>query len=284
MSAGPQPAIERVGVEQRHGEVADVRRLEGVHLRHDGADAGQAALAAQAGLGRAGGARGEEEIAERLGGHRTVGHLRRVRRRVGVERALRPAAVSSTSTRSLVRPTSPEGVADAGALHQGQVGRVGDQELALGVGQVAHQLVAAVGRVGPDHHGAGQGGRLEPEDELGHVVEHERDVEGAVLPRGTQPGCPRRRPGDHLGVAEAEVVRHQSEPVDVGQGRGRRPVMVSVSGAGVATGSDGCASAGVTASPNVSDLGWKSHYWNTLHFNQTRVTVAGAPAERTAAP
>ena len=73
------------------------------------------------------------------------------------------------------------------------------------------------------------------------------------------------------------------------------PVMVSAGGADGAGGAGraggggtpwdgGCASAGVTASPNVSDLGWKPHYWNTLHFNQTRVTVAGAPAERTAAP
>ena len=69
------------------------------------------------------------------------------------------------------------------ALDQREVGRVGDQELALGVGQVADQLVAPVGGVGADHHGAGQGRRLEPEDELGHVVEQDGDVEGTVLAR-----------------------------------------------------------------------------------------------------
>ena len=53
---------------------------------------------------------------------------------------------------------------------------------------------------------------------------------------------------------------------------------------GVDPGAADCSSAGVTASPNVSDLGWKSHYWNTLHFNHARVTFAGTPAERTAAP
>jgi hypothetical protein len=42
--------------------------------------------------------------------------------------------------------------------------------------------------------------------------------------------------------------------------------MVSVSGAGLAPGPAGCASAGVTASPNIADQGWNSHYWNTLHF------------------
>ncbi len=110
-------------------------------------------------------------------------------------------------------------IADASPFHQGQVGGVGDQELALGVGQVAHQLVAAVGGVGADHHGADQRRRLEPEDELGHVVEHEGDVEGAVLAPGLQPGRPRRRPGHHFGMAQPEAVGHQPEPVDVGQGQ-----------------------------------------------------------------
>ena len=98
---------QRVGVEQRHGEVADVRRLERVHLRHDRPDAGQAALAAQAGLRRAGGPRGEEEIAERLGCHRAVGHRPPAWPTHTRPRCRCPALVSSTSTRSLVRPTSP---------------------------------------------------------------------------------------------------------------------------------------------------------------------------------
>ena len=58
----------------------------------------------------------------------------------------------------------------------------------------------------------------------------------------------------------------------------------SANGAGSAPAADGCDSVGVTTSPNIADQGRKSHYWNTLHFNQTRVTVARAPAERTAAP
>ena len=54
-----------------------------------------------------------------------------------------------------------------------------------------------------------------------------------------------------------------------------------VPGAGPAS---DCASAGVTATPNVSELGRKAHYWNTLHFSRSRVTVAGAPAERPRPP
>ena len=87
--------------------------------------------------------------------------------------------------------------------------------------EVPHQLVAAVRRIGPDHHRAGQGGRLEPEDELGHVVEHEGDVEGAVVAGGLQPGRPRRGPGHDLPVAQAQVVRHQAEPRHVGPGQYR---------------------------------------------------------------
>ncbi len=44
-------------------------------------------------------------------------------------------------------------------------------------------------------------------------------MEGAFLAPGLQPGRPRRGPGHHLGVAQPEVVGHQSEPVDVGQGQ-----------------------------------------------------------------
>ena len=123
---------------------------------------------------------------------------------------------------ALVGPSDlAECVADAGAFHQGQIGGVRDEELTLGVREVPHQLVPAVRRVGPDNHGTGQGGRLEPEDEFGHVVEHDGDVEGAVVTGGAQPGRPRRGLGHHLGMAETEVVGHQAEAVDIGQARGR---------------------------------------------------------------
>ena len=205
-------------MEERHGEVADVFGCQRVHLGHNGPDAGQPALAAQAGLGRAGGTRGEEEVAERLWGHRSIGHLLGVGRRVRLERALRLVGVEHQHTLVGMAHLA-QCIADAGTFHQGQVGGVGDQELAFGVGQVARQLVAAVRGVGAHHHGADQRGRLEPEDELWDVVEQEGDVEGAVQAAGLQPGRPGRRPGHHLGVGEAELAGHQAEPVVVGQGQ-----------------------------------------------------------------
>ncbi len=56
-------------MEERHGQIADVIGGELIHLGQDRADPGQAALAAQAGLGGARGARREEEQSERLLGH-----------------------------------------------------------------------------------------------------------------------------------------------------------------------------------------------------------------------
>ena len=131
----------------------------------------------------------------------------RVLRRLGVEHQ-HPFVVA---------PDVAEAVADPGAFHQREVGRVRDEELALGVREVAHQFVPAVGRVGPDHDSAGEGRRLEPEDELGHVVEHDRDVEGTVLAGRLQPGRPLCGAGHHLGMAEPEIVGHQA------RARRRRP-------------------------------------------------------------
>ena len=207
-------------MEQRHGEVADVRRLERVHLRHDRPDAGQPALATQARLRRARGPRCEEEIAEGLRRHRAVGHVCRRGRGIRRQGALPDRGVDHEHP-LVVAPDQPERLPDARAFHQRQVRRVRDEELALGVREVPHQLVSAMRRVGPDHHRAGQSGRLEPEDELGDVVEHEGDMERAVVARGLQPGRPRRGPGHHLGVAQAEVVRHQAEARDVGPGQYR---------------------------------------------------------------
>ena len=82
--------------------------------------------------------------------------------------------------------------------------------------QVAGQLVAPMGRVGPDDHGAHQRGRLEPEDELGDVVEQHGHVEGAVDPLGPEPGRPLGGPGHHLGVGQAQLARHETEVVVVG--------------------------------------------------------------------
>ena len=94
---------------------------------------------------------------------------------------------------------------------------------------------------------------------------------------GLQPGGPGGGPCDHLGVAQPQVAGHEPEARVVGPGE---------HGAGDGLGGlpPPAASAEVTTTPNVSDLGWNPHYWNTLHFSPHRVTVAGTPAERTAAP
>ncbi len=57
---------QRVGVEERHGHVADVVGGQLEHLGHGRPDPGHAALAAQAGLGRPRRARGEQQVPERL--------------------------------------------------------------------------------------------------------------------------------------------------------------------------------------------------------------------------
>ena len=64
-------------------------------------------------------------------------------------------------------------------LDERQMRNVCDQQLALGVRDVAGELVAAVIRVPPDHDVAPEGGSSEPEAELGHVVEQDADVRGA---------------------------------------------------------------------------------------------------------
>ena len=94
------------------------------------------------------------------------------------------------------------------------------------MGQVAGQLVAPVRRVGPDHHGAGQGGRLEPEDELGDVVEQHGHVEGPVGPSCMQPGRPLGRRRHDLGVGQPEVAGHEAELGVVGPGS-TAPAIVS---------------------------------------------------------
>jgi len=85
------------------------------------------------------------------------------------------------------------------------------------VREVAGQLVAPVGRVRPDHHRADEGGRLEPEDELGNVVEQHGHVEGAVDPLRPEPSRALSRPGHHFGVGQPELAGQEAEPVVVRQ-------------------------------------------------------------------
>ena len=64
--AGAHAGHQRVGVEERHGRIADVVGGQLEHLGHGRADPGHATLAAQAGLGCPRGTRGEQQVPERL--------------------------------------------------------------------------------------------------------------------------------------------------------------------------------------------------------------------------
>ncbi len=126
---------------------------------------------------------------------------------------------------------------ETGPRHEWEVRRLGHQELALGVREVAGQLVAPMGRVGPDDHGAHRRGRFEPEDEFGNVVEQHGHVKGAVHPLRPEPGRPLRRPRHHLGMGQAQFARDKAEMVVVGPSQdgpgdrhGRRRVFARIAG------------------------------------------------------
>ncbi len=62
--------------------------------------------------------------------------------------------------------------------------RLGDDQAAMGVLDVAEEVLTAAGVVQPDHRGARKRGAAEREEVLGHVVEEDRDVR---RPAGRQP-------------------------------------------------------------------------------------------------
>jgi len=98
-------------------------------------------------------------------------------------------------------------------LHQQPVGGRGHQQLRLGVGQVAGQLLAPVGGVAADDHGAGQGGPAHPEHELRHVVHEQRHVERARATEREQEGGALGLGPDDLGVGPGAVGEGQADPV-----------------------------------------------------------------------
>ena len=159
-------------MEKRHGQVAHVVVGEREHLGDDGPDAGEAPLAAQAGLGCAGGSRGEEQEAEGVLGH---SHRGLVGERASGDGRQECAVCGGgvDVARCVIDHQDPlgrQGRAEVVAFDQFPVGRIGDQELALGVGQVAGEVVTPVGGVAPVYDGAGKCGTAHPEDVLGDVV------------------------------------------------------------------------------------------------------------------
>ncbi len=221
-------------MEEGHGQVAHVLGHQRVHLGHDAADAGQATLAAQAGLRRARGAGREEEVAQAVGRHGALHHVDGAGPGERGQGALRPLGVEHQHPLVLLAHGA-ECRGEAGPLDEGEVGRLGHHELALGVRQVAGQFVAPMGRIGPDDHGAHQRGGLQPEDELGDVVEQHGHVERSVDPVRPEPGRPLGRPAHHVGVGQPEVARHETQMVVVRPGQdgpgarlGRREVVASL--------------------------------------------------------
>ncbi len=93
---------------------------------------------------------------------------------------------------------------------------IGDEQLALGVGEVAGQLVAPVGRVAADHHRAGERRAPEPEHELGDVVEEQRDVEGARATQRAEEGRTPRLLAEDLVVGPGAVGEPEAGPLVAG--------------------------------------------------------------------
>ncbi|GHA70434.1 hypothetical protein GCM10010305_11010 [Streptomyces termitum] len=130
------------------------------------------ALAAQGGLGGAGGAGGEGEEVAGGGADRAEDGVAGAGAGVGREEVG-------------VRVGVGDQEADAGqrqAVEERQVGALGDEDPAGGVGDVAGEFGAAPGGVDPGGGGPREGRRAEPERVLGGVVEQEAEVRLAPRP------------------------------------------------------------------------------------------------------
>ena len=87
------------------------------------------------------------------------------------------------------------GVPSVETVEQRAQARLGDDELAVGVLDVARELGTAARRVDPDQHAARECRRAEPEHEVGHVLEHHADVERTPAARASRRAarCAKRR-------------------------------------------------------------------------------------------
>ena len=214
--AWPPTRHQRVGVEQRHGGVGHVLWVERGHLSHDVGDAGQATLGAAHRLRRSRGPRGEEQVAQGGGGDVVLHHVMGAGTLVGAEVAgCGPGVDHEHPVRGAV--DHADRIPEVEAVDEAQVGRAGDEELALRVGQVSGQLVATVRGVGADHGGPDQGGGLEPEQEVHRVVEQESDVEGTGTAVGQQPRAPRCGGADGFGMGPAGSLRQDPRAIDLSQ-------------------------------------------------------------------
>ncbi|KUN60016.1 hypothetical protein AQJ46_38460 [Streptomyces canus] len=155
---------------------------------------GQAALGAERGLGRAGRAGGEVEEEPVVGGGAGgVGFGVGVGREQGV--VLLGAGHQQTDAGEVEAP------------QQRQVGRLRDQQAALGVQDVAGQFESPAGGVDAGDGGTGERGGAQPQRVLGGVVEQHTDVgPGARQQVGEQ-----RRPG---GGADGDLMVGEHPPLE----------------------------------------------------------------------
>ena len=158
---------------QRHRAIEDVARLE--HRLRDGAR--RAPLGHPHGFGRACGPGREQQREQRLG----IGRVERIQR---TSRDCFGRARDGSSPRGRVDVEDPvTGEIERDALQQGPHDTVGDDELAVGVVDVARELSAAARRIDTDDRRAREPGARQQEDELGHVLEEHADVERSGPPQ-----------------------------------------------------------------------------------------------------
>ena len=193
----PPQGHEGVAVEERHRAVADaVRRVAVAGAGHLG-DLGEPSLGAAHGLGRARGARGEEEEVQLLRGdrpgplHQALGRPPGGRGGVLEAGQAVPVLLGAHHQDPLGPHPEVEPAQQMGALI------VGHHELAVGGPHVGGQRLAPAGGVDAHHGRPGQGGAVEPEEVLGHVGQEHAHVERSrAAERGGQrrPARPRRPP------------------------------------------------------------------------------------------
>lgn len=210
-----------VAVEQRHRAVVDVLAHVPELVPGRVGDHREAALRAPHRLGDTGRPGGEQQQEQRIRPAHRDG-FRPVRRDPG-----RVAGVVDQQ-----EPVRREAEVEAG--QPGHPRGVGDHEPAVDVGDVGGQLRVAPGGVQARHGRARQGGRAEPEDEVGHVVQQDPDVERAVAAQRPRQFRAGGRLAHHLvpgpvGVAGAQAEPPVAEPVEQQRGDvGAPPIRVSV--------------------------------------------------------
>ncbi len=194
-------------MKQRHRLVGDRVPGDAEHGRRVAGDGGQAALGADHRLGRPGGAGGEQQQQPI-----TRGNVDGRQPNTGMGRDHLHIRRAVDQQKLLRRHTGVE------AFEEWNVAGIGDDRPAVGMADVVGQLIPATGRVDAHHCGTNQRRAGDPEQELGHVVEEDADVEGPVPAEGQ---CYLRSDGggcDELGPRVALVLEEQRRVVVTGPG------------------------------------------------------------------